>query len=197
MKKYYLLFLVVTFLNNFCFASETIITKDGSYIDLRGQICSPYDPPHPENIPTRPKLQQTITNSEMYYKINMEGYRGREYKLSPVPAEYTQHYSLRTPHPYTKEQYIDVWRVGEKTEKIYLTKEYAISYFFLDNWAVGIITAKIRAGKFRKKPAVFLFVEDLTDSGGDMYNAKKFAKLLGVKIFYGTIDKEIPAEWVQ
>lgn len=195
--RYFMLVIALLLLGAPSFAGSTIETREGSYIDLRGQIRSPYDPPHAENIPTQPRLQQTITNTEMYYRINMEGYRGREYKLPPVPAEYTQHYSLRTPHPYTKQQYLDVWVEGEKVGKIYLTDEHAMSYFFLENWATGIIMAKIRARKFHRKPAVFLFVEDLVDSGSDMYNAKKFAKLLGVEIFYGTIDKRIPADWVQ
>ena len=176
---------------------ETIMTKKGSYVDLRGQIRSPYDPPNADKIPSQPRLQQTITNTEMYYKINKEGYRGKRYKLSPVPAEYTQHYSERTPHPYSKGQFVEVWEQGEKKGKVYLTDEYAMSYFFLDNWATGVVMAKIRARKFHKKPAVFLFIEDFVSDDGDMYKAKKFAELLGVAIFYGTIDKQIPAEWVR
>ena len=138
-----------------------------------------------------------LTNQEMYYKINMEGSRGKEYKLPPVPPEYTQHYSERTPHPYTKQQFIDVWEKGEKVGNAYLTDEYAMSYFFLENWATGVVMAKIRAKKLHRQPAVFLFVEDMVSDDGDMYRAKKWAELLGVAIFYGTIDKEIPAEWVQ
>lgn len=182
---------------NSCLAYETIMTKEGSYVDLRGQIDSPYIPPHPENIPTQPLLQQTITNTEMNYRINEEGYRGRPYKLSPVPAEYTQHYSERTPHPYTKQQYIKVWEKGEKIGTVYVTDEYAMSYYFLENWATGVIAAKIKARKFHKKPAVFLFIEDFVSDDGDMYKAKKLAELLGVAIFFGTIDREVPAEWVQ
>ena len=126
----------------------------------------------------------------------MDGYRGKKYKLSPVPPGYTQHYSLRTPHPYTKEQYIKVWQNGKSSGKIdCLTNEYAISYFFLDNWATGVIVAKWRAKRVPQKAAAFFFVEDL--SKADMYNAKQWAELLGVKVFFATIDKQIPAEWVQ
>lgn len=190
-------FLVFMMLCSSCSAYETTIVREGCYVDLRGQIDSPYDPPHPENIPTSPRLQQEVTNHEMYYKINMEGYRGEERKLSPTPAGYTQHYSERTPHPYTKKQFLDVWAVGEKVGSVYITDEYATSYFFLDNWATGILIAKKRAKKFHKKPAVFLFVEDLALEDGNMYKAKKMAELLNVQVFYGTIDKQIPAEWVQ
>ena len=69
-------------------------------------------------------------------------------------------------------------------------------YFFLE-LGYWCYYGKIRARKFHKKPAVFLFVEDMVSDDGDMYKAKKFAELLGVAIFYGTIDKQIPAEWVQ
>ena len=191
------LILAVVILGNSCLAYETTIVPEGCYVDLRGQIRSPYDPPHPEKIPTKPRLQEELTNHEMYYKINMEGYRGKEHKLSPVPPEYTQHYSTRTPHPYTKQQFLAVWEKGEKVGKVYLDGEYAVSYFFLENWATGIISAKVRARKHHKKPAVFLFIEDMVSDNSDMYNAKQFAELLGVAIFFGTIDKQIPAEWVQ
>ena len=131
----------------------------------------------------------------MYYDINMEGYRGKPNKLSPVPAEYTQHYSERTPHPYTKKQYMAVWAEGKKEGKVYVTDNYAMSYFFMDNWATGIILAKIRARKYHKQPAVFFFIEEIKDA--EMNEAKLMAQQLGVAIFFGTIDKQIPAEWVQ
>lgn len=198
MKKFCIVILVTAvFSGSFCIAYETTMTREGCYVDLRGQIHSPYNPPHPENIPTQPRLQQPITNYEMYYKINMEGYRGEEHKLSPVPAEYTQHYSKRTPHPYTKEQYIKVWQKGKKSGEIdCLTDKYAISFFFLDNWATGIIVAKWRARKVPQKAAAFFFIEDLATEDS-MYKAKQMAELLGVKIFFATIDKQIPSTWVR
>ena len=57
------------------------------------------------------------------------------------------------------------------------------------------IIAKIRAMKHHKQAAVFLFIEDL--GSAEMLQAKRWAELWGVKIFFGTIDKGIPAEWVQ
>ena len=193
-----LIILVFIFLIDSCFGYETIMTREGCYVDLRGQIHSPYEPPHPENIPTKPRLQQPITNYEMYYKINMEGYRGEEHKLSPVPAEYTRHYSERTPHPYTKEQFIKVWQKGKKSGKIdCLTDKYAISFFFFVNWATGVVVAKWRAKRVPQKAAAFFFVEDMGFDEADMYKAKKWAELLGVKIFFATIDKQIPSTWVR
>ena len=186
--------LVFILLCNSCLAYEATTTRDGVYLDLRNQIRSPYDPPHVEKIPETPRLQQPMSDAEFYYRINMEGYRGAPNKVRPVPGG-TWRFCERVAHPYTKKQYMDTWAEGRKEGKVYLTKEYAMSYFFIDNWAMGIILAKMRARKFHKKPAVFFFVEEIQNA--DFNNAKNMARQFGVAIFFGTIDKQIPTEWVQ
>ena len=187
-----LLFLVFIIACSSCYSYETELTRNGVYVDLKGQIDSPYDPPHPENIPKSPRLQQTIADPELYYRINEEGYRGAPNKVRPVPG-YTARFCTRRAHPYTKEQYMAVWAEGKKVGNVYLTKQYAMSYFFIDSWATGVIAAKIRAMKFHKQAAVFFFIEELHNA--DTYNAQKMAEQFGVVVFFGTIDKRIPAEW--
>lgn len=197
MKKFCIVILVTAvFSGSFCIAYETTMTREGCYIDLRGQIHSPYDPPNPENIPQKPNIAQPITSYEQYYDVNCRGYRRPKGKVPIIPG-YSAHYSTRIPHPYTKEQFIRVWQNGKKSGKIdCLTDKYAISYFFIDNWATGIIIAKWRARKVPQKAAAFFFIEDLATEDS-MYKAKQMAELLGVEIFFGTIDKQIPAEWVR
>ena len=190
----FFIFLILILACDSCFGYSSEMTRDGFYIDLRGQIESPYDPPHPENIPSQPRLQQPISDPEMYYKINVEGYRGAPNKVRPVPGG-TVRFCERPSHPYTKEQFLAVWAEGEKIGNVYITDKYAMSYFFIDNWATGVLVAKVRARKFHKQPAVFFFIEDLGKA--ETYEAKKMAEQFGVAIFFGTIDKRIPAEWIQ
>lgn len=190
----FLIFLAFIVVCNSCLGYEATTTKFGVYSDLRGQIRSEYDPPHPENIPTNPRLQQPMTDPQLYYELNEEGYRGAANKVRPVPGGVVR-YGERITHPYTKAQYLAVWAKGKKVKNVYLTDKYAMSYFFIDNWATGVILAKIRARKFHKQPAVFFFIEELQNA--DLYNAKKMAEQFGVAIFFGTIDKQVPASWVQ
>ena len=193
--KFSIIILIILLFENInCFSYETVMTREGCYIDRRGQINSPIDPPHPEYIPTKPNLTQPLTSWEDYYDRNVAGERDKPNKLPDIPG-YTKHYSERSPHSYTKEQYMNVWAQGIKVGNVYLTNEYAMSYFFIDNWASAISIAKIRAMKHHKQAAVFLFIEEL--GSAEMLQAKRWAELWGVKIFFGTIDKGIPAEWVQ
>lgn len=192
--KSFLILLVFVMTYSSCLGYEATTTKFGVYSDLRGQIRSPYNPPHPENIPLSPRLQQPMTDPQLYYEMNEEGYRGAANKVRPVPGGVVR-YCERTVHPYTKAQYLAVWAEGTKVGKVYITDKYATSYFFIDNWATGVILAKIRARKFHKQPAVFFFIEELQNA--EMYDAKKMAEQFGVAIFFGTIDKQIPASWVQ
>ena len=188
----FLVFLVLSVVCGSCSGYEATNTRYGVYLDLRGQIRSPYDPPHPENIPTSPRLQQPMSDPQLYYEMNEEGYRGAPNKVRPVPGGVVR-YCERIIHPYTKAQYLAVWAEGKKVGNVYLTQQYAMSYFFIDNWAIGVILAKIRARKFHKKPAVFFFIEELQNA--ETSEAQKMAKQFGVDIFFGTIDKRIPAEW--
>jgi hypothetical protein len=181
-----------------CFSYDSSVDRTGYTIDMRGQ----YDedtvikPPHPENIPSTPKVQQTITSFEEYYDVNYEGYRRPEGKLPLIP-EYTAHYSTRNPYPYTKQQYINVWKCGPKVGNIdCLTDEYAISFFSVEDWFIGINTAVWRARKVPQKPACFLYVDDAGAHVREMCQAKQWADLWKVKIFFGTIDQGIPVEWI-
>ena len=181
-----------------CFSYESYVDGTGCTVDMREQFDDRATvPPHPENIPGTPRVQQDVTSYEQYYDVNFKGYRRTEARL-PIVPEYTAHYSDRIPHPYKKQQYINVWKNGEKCGKIdCLTDEYAISFFSVDNWFIGITTAVLRARRVPQKAACFLYVEEAGSQAGNMYQAKKWAELWNVKIFFGTISQGIPVEWVQ
>jgi hypothetical protein len=183
-----------------CSSADTWTTRGGYVMDYRGEVQkSPIKPPHPENIPSNSRALQTTVDFESYYKINTEGYRGKEDKLPISPAGYTQVYSTRTVKPYTKEDYINVWCDGRKhVGKIdCLTDDYAISYFPLSSWSTGITRAAWRARKYSQKGVAALYVEDTGAIDSDMYEAKKWAEQWGAKIMFISIDAGIPAEWVQ
>ena len=112
-----LIILVVALLGALpCSSSSTWETKDGYIVDLRGEVRgSSIKPPHPENIPSSSRPLQTTVDFESYYKVNVEGYRGREDKLPISPAgAYGQVYSTRQVQAYTKEDYVNVWCDGRK-----------------------------------------------------------------------------------
>lgn len=190
-----LVFMCISSLPSFSY--ESSVDNTGYTIDMRRQFDDrATEPPHPENIPSKPKVQQTITSYEQYYDVNYKGYRRPEGKL-PIVPEYTAHYSSRIPHPYKKQQYINVWKCGKRCGKIdCLTDKYAISFFSVNNWFVGITTAVLRARKVPQKAACFLYVEEAGSDAGAMEQAQKWAELWNVKIFFGTIDQGIPVEWV-
>ena len=122
-----------------CLCDTTWVTKDGYYIDRRGDFeNSQIYPPHPENIPVESSVVQPVVDYFSYYQVNVEGYRGREDKLPIVPG-YTQSYSTRTAQLYNKEDYINVWCDGEKhVGKVdCLTEDSAISFFPLSAWTRG------------------------------------------------------------
>lgn len=182
-----------------CFSEDVWVAEDGYHIDGRGQISDSYIVvPHPEKVPTYTHPQETVVDFDSYYKRNIEGYRSKEGKLPIVPG-YTANYSNRRAHPYTKEEYLNVWCTGEKhVGKVdCLTGEYAVSYFPVSRWSTAITIASIRAKKFPQKGAVFFYVEDFGADAGDIYEAKQWADLWGVKAFFGTIDRGVPEEWIQ
>ena len=180
------------------FAENTWATRDGYYIDNKGSIQNSYmQPPHPENIPTRSQAIKPIADFEDYYKMNAEGYRGREDKLPLVPG-YTENFSTRTAQLYSKEAYINVWCDGEKhVGKVdCLTDNYAISFFPLSSWTRGITTAAWRAKKLPQQGMATLYVDDTASQSSDMYEAKRWAEKWGVKVSFVTIDAGIPEEWI-
>ena len=192
-----LMFLLVSSLP--CLSDNSQMTKDGYYMDSRGEIKgSQILPPHPENIPSRSHLVQPTVDFESYYRVNEEGYRGEEDKLPLVPG-YTQVYSTRKFQPYNKETYINVWCGGEKHVGSIdcLTGDYAISYFPLSSWTRGIATAAWRARKHPQKAVAALYFEDTASRAGDLYEAKKWAEKWGAEVMFISIDAGIPGEWIQ
>jgi hypothetical protein len=180
-------------------AEVGVETRDGYFLDRRGDVKNSYiRPPHPENIPIISKKVQPVVDFESYYKVNGEGYRGREDKLPLVPG-YTENYSIRKNTVYTKEDYINVWCSGEKhVGKVDCMNRYsAISFFPLSAWARAIPTAAWRARKHDQQGVAALYVEDLNVRENDMYEAKEWAKKWGAKVVFISIDAGIPEEWIQ
>lgn len=197
--KRLLILLILVGYPSLAVSEETWVDEHGYHVDGRGQVSNSYIVvPHPENVPLFPAAQQTVVDFDSYYKRNVEGYRGDESKLPIVPG-YTANYSERRAHSYTKEDYINVWCTGEKhVGKVdCMTGEYAVSYFPVSMWSRGITTAAWRARKYPQKGAAFLYVEDMGADAGDVYEAKEWAEMWGVKVFFGTIDRGIPEEWIQ
>ena len=195
----FLIFVVILMSGIPCFCESTWLTKDGYYIDSRGEYERSYiKPPHPENIPKTSKVIQPTVDFDSYYNINVEGYRGREDKLPVSPAGYTQNYSTRKAQLYTKEDYINVWCDGKKhAGKVdCLTDTEAISFFPISAWSRGITTAAWRARHYSQKGVAALYVEDTASITGDMYQAKEWAKKWGAKVVFISIDAGIPQEWI-
>ena len=187
-----LVFLLVSSLP--CLSDNSQVTKDGYYMDSRGDVQgSTIRPPHPEYIPNRSLIVQPIVDFGDYYKVNEEGYRGKEDKLPLVP-NYTENFSTRKFQPYPKETYVNVWCGGEKNvgKVDCLTEDSAISYFPLSAWSRGIATAAWRARKYPQKAVAALYVEDTASRAGDMYEAKKWAEKWGAKVIFISIDAGIP-----
>jgi hypothetical protein len=181
------------------FPEDMKVTEHGYIIDGRGQITgSPIEAPNKSAIPASSKPQQTVVNFDEYYKVNVEGYRRPEGKL-PLMAGYTTHYSERRAHPYTKEDYINVWCSDKKhVGKVdCLTDKYAISFFPVSHWSWGITQAAMRARKFPQKGAAFLYVEDFGADAVAINEAKNWAEQWGVKVMFGTIDAGIPEDWIR
>ncbi len=188
--------LMLSGLPSFCDNSQ--MTKDGYYMDNRGEVHDSYIlPPHPENIPTRSHIVQPTVDFPSYYKVNEEGYRGREDELPLVPG-YTQVYSTRKFQQYNKDTYVNVWCSGEKhVGKVdCLTKDSAISFFPLSSWTRGIATAAWRARNYSQQGVAALYFEDTAVRAGDLYEAKKWAEKWGAKVIFVSIDAGIPGEWI-
>lgn len=182
-----------------CFCESTWVTEDGYYMDARGEVKGSYiKPPHPEKIPRISQVIQPTVDYDSYYKINVEGYRGREDKLPVSPAGYVQSYSTRKAQLYKKEDYINVWCDGTKhVGKIdCLTEDSAISFFPLSAWSRGVTTAAWRARKLPQQGVAAFYAEDTAARAGDMYEAKKWAEKWGAKVMFMSIDAGIPEEWI-
>jgi hypothetical protein len=181
-----------------CFSENTWATRNGYYIDSRGSVQDSYiQPPHPENIPARSKAIKPIADFGDYYKMNAEGYRGREDKLPLVPG-YTENFSTRKDQLYPKDVYVNVWCDGEKhVGKVdCLTDEYAISFFPLSSWTRGVTTAAWRAKKLSQQGVAAFYVEDMASHSDDMYEAKRWAKKWGARVMFISVDAGIPEEWI-
>ena len=191
--------LVILFMGLSASCEGLVETEHGYLVDRRGDVKNSYiRPPHPELAPATSHLMQTTVDFETYYKINGEGYRGREDKLPPVPG-YTENYSTRKNTLYAREDYINVWCSGEKhVGKVDCMNTYAaISFFPLSAWCRDIPQAALRARKYEQQGVAALYVEDLNARTADMYEAKKWAEKWGAKVIFISIDAGIPEEWIQ
>lgn len=197
--RFFICCLVLFVYSTPCFSQTSWVYEDGVCVDMRQQYScdGAIPPPHPENIPRYGQIQETIIPFNQYYAVNYKGERREDEGKTPVIPEYSVHYGTRSYHPYTKQQYIDVWRRGKKVGNIDdLTDEYAISFFSVEHWCVGPSVASWRARKVKQKPACFFYVEDSGTQGEYMKNAKRWAKMWGMKVFFGTIDQGIPLNWI-
>ena len=197
--KIFVLCLFMISLSSQSWGLSTRVEEDGVYIDGRGQMgLNTIDPPHVENIPEEPHPIETIVPYDTYYKIEYEGYKRPAWK-QPLIYDYNTHASTRVGQSYTKQEYIDVWCDGtQHVGKVdCLTDRYALSFFSVRNWAFGIITAAHRGKKFEQEGAAFLYVESVAIENDYIVQAKKWAELWGIPVFFGTIDSEIPLDWIQ
>ena len=99
---------------------------------------------------------------------------------------------------YTKQQYIDVWCEG--TQNVYgvdcLTDYYAVSFYPVSDWFLGITKATIRAKKLNQTPVAFLYVTDVGADTKYMREARAWAKQQKKIIVFATIDAGIPGAWI-
>ena len=197
--KIFTLCLVIALTSLPAFGMDTEVTKDGFYIDGRGQMgLNTIDPSHKENIPEKPHMTQLIVPHDTYYKIEYEDYRRPEGR-QPLIYNYNTHASTRSENSYTKQEYIDVWCDGQQHvgNVDCLTNNYAISFFPVRSWAIGLTRAAMRGKKFKQEGAAFLYIESVAGQTNDIVQAKKWAELWGIPVFFGTIDSEIPSDWIQ
>lgn len=181
------------------FGASTKVTPEGVYMDCRDQMSfNTIDPPYKENIPEEPHPIETIVPYDTYYKVEYENYQRPAWR-EPLIYDYNAHASTRHGYSYTKQEYVDVWCTGTQyVGKVdCLTDEYAISFFPVRSWFRGITTAVVRGRKFKQEGAVFLYVESVGGETEYITQAKQWADLWGIKVFFGTIDSEIPLDWIQ
>lgn len=173
--------------------------RDGYYVDGRNQIpeYQRIPPPHPENVPTKPKARKTVVPFDSYYDVNVLGIRRHPY-MTPVIPNYNRYYSERRAYPYTREDYINVWCEGEKFKNGIdcQTSEYAITFSKAANWPGAVIVAPIKAKKAHKKTALFIMVDDLAFDAKDMHDVKQWGELFNVQVWFGTVDSFIPSSWI-
>ncbi|MCR4881635.1 MAG: hypothetical protein K6A44_06775 [bacterium] len=200
-------FLVMLFLFEFlvcvnCFADSNVIYKDrehGYYIDGRGQVpeYSRIEPPNPDKIPQFPSATRTVVPFEGYYDVNELGIR-RNPNMTPYMPNHNAYYSTRPAHPYTKEEYVEVWCSGKKFENGIdcQSENYAITFVRANEWTFGVMKAPFKARKSGKQTAVFVMVDDLGLDAEAMHEVKKWGELFNMPIFFGTIDAYIPGDWI-
>lgn len=176
--------------------------EKGYYVDGRNQFPEHQHilPPNPEMIPKNPHPTRTVEPFESYYDRNIKGLRRQPY-MTPVIPNYNRFYSERRATPYTRKEYMDVWCTGEKNyKKGYCSSEnYQIYFVKASEWAWGVtkLPFQIRsAKKLGKSPALFLCVDELAGDAPHMHDAKDFAELFNIQLFFGTIDSYIPLSWI-
>ena len=172
---------------------------EGYYINGQGQVPEYHriPPPNPDKIPQYPHPAKTVLPFDKYYDTNIAGIR-RSPDKTPLIPNYNIYYSNRRAYPYTKNEYIDVWCTGIKHEKGVdcQTQDYAITFVKAGEWPFGVIKAPFKARKVKKKSAIFIMIDDLGLDGPNINGAKNWSDLFNIPMFFGTIDSEIPKEWI-
>lgn len=176
------------------------VTRDkGFYIDGRNQVpeFNRIKPPHPENVPDKPRAIRTVVPFEPYYDTNIKGMRRQPY-MTPLVPNHNIHYSERRAYPYSKQEFIDVWCTGQKNVNGVdcVSEEYAITFVRAGEWTFGAIKAPFKAKKVGKKVALFVMVDNLGLDAEAMHEVKNYAELFNIQVFFGTIDCYIPSNWI-
>lgn len=172
---------------------------EGYYVNGQGQVPEYHriSPPNPNKIPQYPHPTRTVLPYDKYYDVNVMGIR-RSPDKTPIIPNYNTYYSERRAEPYTKNEFIDVWCSGVKYENGVdcQTDEYAITFVKARDWAWGVIKVRLKARKVKKKPALFVMLDELGLDGQYMHDIKEWAKLSKLKVYYATIDSQILEEWI-
>ena len=171
---------------------------EGYYVNGTGQIEEYHriPPPNPDKIPQYSHPTRTVRPFDKYYDTNVKGIRNTN--KTPVIPNYNAYYSERRAEPYTKNEFIDVWCDGIKYEDGVdcQSDDYAITFIKARDWAWGVIKVRLKARKVKKKPALFVMVDELGLDGQYMHDIKEWAKLSNLKVYYATIDSQILEEWI-
>lgn len=191
-----MLILAILIIGQSAFCESTWVDETGYHIDGRGQVETPsFLPPNPEKIPQAPRVTQETVDFESYYRTNFEGERRPSNKIPVIPG-YNASYSERQEYSYKKQDYINVWCDGRQhVGKVdCLTDKYAISFYPVSAWSVGISSAKWKARGLKQEGVAFLYIDSLSVDAPRMREAKKWADLLNVKVLFGTIDAGVGIE---
>ena len=178
---------------------KAVERSQGFYIDGRNQVpeFNRIPPPNPEAIPTEPTAIRTVVPFEPYYDTNIKGMRRHDW-MTPLVPNHNIHYSERRAHPYSKQEFIDVWCTGKKNFNGVdcVSDEYAITFVRASEWTFGAMKAPFKAKKVGKRVALFIMVDNLGLDAEAMHEVKNYAELFNIQVFFGTIDCYIPSSYI-